>query len=914
MLLWCGALWILTNALEMISTDVNAALFWNKIEYAAIAPIPILWLIMARQFTGTIQHLTYRRFFLLSIVPAICVVILMTNEYHGLFFSDFRFESDGSAAQLVFHAGPAMIVYYVQGYMVVLFGTYLLTEKLLRSPGFRWQGSAVLLGVALTVMGSIIDWTELSPVSQIKLAPLALAISVPLFVVNIIRVRRADLVPIARSQVIQTMPDAVVVLDVENRIVDMNPAAEIIVGHSLASVMGKTVEEAWPAWSIQVGRPKKEPSNRNELHLVLGDKQRIYDMRESKMQDWRGQVSGCLYVLRDVTERVEAESALKLSEEHYRALTENATDLVVIVDQAAIIRYASPSIERVFGYDLDEVISKNATAFVHPDDVSTVTVALANSLTNPGMSGPIIARFRRKDGSWHKLECVANNLLDHPAVGGIVINARDVTERVEAENRLRVSEEYFRALTENASDVTIITGMDGAIQYVSPSLERIFNRSREQIIGRSAMEFIHPDDANLILAAMANRFLGEDDKNSSGTFLARFHDSSGQWHLLECVWTNMLTHSAIQGVVVNARDVTERENMAQALRESEERYRLHFTNVNDVVYSFDSQLRVTSVSPSVKRILGYTPEELIGISLMNPDELALLKPEYFEKAATEAFRVLNGERIEGTLYEFIAKDGRCFTAEISASPIFRDGQVIGVVNVARDITERVQAEMLLRASLQEKEVLLKEIHHRVKNNMQIVASLLNLQSGKIASPEMRAHFEDSQNRIRSMALVHERLYRSEDLARIDFGEYVRDLSSHLMQGYRSQCKKVEIVIDVEPIQLDVDTAVPCGLIINELVSNALKHAFANGTEGIIKIEARREGVDAYCLSVRDNGVGMPSDIDLTRSKTLGLQLVSSLSKQLNGVVSLDTENGTRVALRFSTGSDHRSGSEAKMGT
>ncbi|MBE2272158.1 MAG: hypothetical protein IAE80_28245 [Anaerolinea sp.] len=212
--------------------------------------------------------------------------------------------------------------------------------------------------------------------------------------------------------------------------------------------------------------------------------------------------------------------------------------------------------------------------------------------------------------------------------------------------------------------------------------------------------------------------------------------------------------------------------------------------------------------------------------------------------------------------------------------------------------ERRRAEAQLRDSLAEKEVLIKEIHHRVKNNLQIISSLLALQIPGLADPNVRAQFEDSQNRIRTMALIHERLYRSENLRRIDFAPYLRDLTGYLIAGYQLERKGIRFDISADEVALDIDTAIPCGLLINELVSNALKHAFVGKTDGTISVNMRHAAEGYYTLTVRDDGVGFPDGLDYRNSHSLGLQLVTSLVRQLGGSMELSRQPGTTIVICF----------------
>jgi PAS domain S-box-containing protein len=217
----------------------------------------------------------------------------------------------------------------------------------------------------------------------------------------------------------------------------------------------------------------------------------------------------------------------------------------------------------------------------------------------------------------------------------------------------------------------------------------------------------------------------------------------------------------------------------------------------------------------------------------------------------------------------------------------------------KEISERTLAETRVREALKEKEVLLKEIHHRVKNNLQVISSLLSLQSAQIKDPVTVQLFRDSQNRVRSMALIHEKLYQSHDLARIDFKGYVQSLSSYLVRSFAAEARGITFRLDVDPIELGIDQAIPCGLIINELVSNSLKYAFPNDRKGEVSISFRKEKGNQFCLEVGDNGVGFPAHIDFQNTASLGLQLVNSLVKQLDGTVELRRSGGTEFHIWFS---------------
>ena len=217
-----------------------------------------------------------------------------------------------------------------------------------------------------------------------------------------------------------------------------------------------------------------------------------------------------------------------------------------------------------------------------------------------------------------------------------------------------------------------------------------------------------------------------------------------------------------------------------------------------------------------------------------------------------------------------------------------------------EITERIKAEERIKASLQEKELLLREIHHRVKNNMQIVSSLFRLQLKQIDNPKVLEILQDSQSRIAAMSLVHESLYQPQNLTGVNFRDYIRELGLNLFGSYGIDPERIQLVTDVEKISMDIDTAIPCGLIINELVANCLKHAFPDNRQGTIWLSLKRNGGDKeYILTIRDNGIGVPENIDIHNTKTLGMQLVVNLTEtQLQGKIQLHRENGTEFVVIF----------------
>lgn len=247
----------------------------------------------------------------------------------------------------------------------------------------------------------------------------------------------------------------------------------------------------------------------------------------------------------------------------------------------------------------------------------------------------------------------------------------------------------------------------------------------------------------------------------------------------------------------------------------------------------------------------------------------------------------------------IRSDGRRLELLCQAAPIIDEAQVCrGAVGVFHDITERKAAEVQLKASLTEKQVLLHEIHHRVKNNLQFIVSLLRLQRAEIEDPQSREVLDEARGRVQAMALVHEKLYRADDFARLDFDAYLHDLASAVARTMHKRPDRVEFAIQADPLGLDTRVAVPVGFIVNELVSNSLKHAFDDGRAGRVEIQLHGSPEKGYDLMVGDNGVGAPGSFDPASTRSMGWRLVEMLVRQLEGTIRMERVGGTKFAIHF----------------
>lgn len=332
----------------------------------------------------------------------------------------------------------------------------------------------------------------------------------------------------------------------------------------------------------------------------------------------------------------------------------------------------------------------------------------------------------------------------------------------------------------------------------------------------------------------------------------------------------------------------------KALKDAQIHYRRLFENVQDGILILKGETgNIIDANPFLINMLGYSREELLCMKLW---ELCIVEEVMKIKAVFS--NIQNEGDLKFERLHFKTKSGRFIDVELIGDFNMFDRTKVITCGI-HDITRGKEAHEQTRASLREKEILLQEIHHRVKNNMQIISSLLRLQSKYIKEKKYHVLFEESQNMIRSMSLIHEKLYNSRDLSRIDFKDYINDLVTNLFRSYDINGSTIRSRIDIEDISPGMDLAIPCGLIINELVTNSLKYAFPDGRKGEINIAFRQNNSNIYELFVGDNGVGISNDLNINNTESLGLRLVTMLvNDQLEGEIDLKRDNGTNFSIKF----------------
>ncbi|MCI0497337.1 MAG: PAS domain S-box protein [Thermoplasmata archaeon] len=463
------------------------------------------------------------------------------------------------------------------------------------------------------------------------------------------------------------------------------------------------------------------------------------------------------------------------------------------------------------------------------------------------------------------------------------------------DKEVRERERWLRTVLKSIADAVITTDTKGTVTFLNPVAEELTGWRLEDARGRNVDEIFSVIDERTGTAiedpvsAVREGHL-EPDIGVRPVLVSR----DGREQVIEYRGSPIMDEAGSVGVVmVVFHDVTERRRAEKALMES-------LQTSADIVGAMPTGLLIfqreapgrvvlVEANPQAEALLGASLESLIAKDLRE-----VWRNDLGGDLAERLVGVLGtGEPLDADAVEM--RGGR-LNGFYKVRGFRMPGDRLGVA--FEDVTERKRAEEMIIRALHEKEVLLKEIHHRVKNNLQIVSSLLHLQALKVDDAEARDMFNSSMNRIRTMALLHERLYRGGDLARIDLEGFVRAIAGYLFRTFGEDAERVGTDIDVGRLQLTLDTAIPCGFIINELLSNSLKHAFPSGRKGRIYVRMTQDGDGTFHLTVGDDGIGIPAGFDVAAGGSLGMQLVRSLVGHLDGSLEMDTDNGTEFRIAF----------------
>lgn len=615
-------------------------------------------------------------------------------------------------------------------------------------------------------------------------------------------------------------------------------------------------------------------------------------------------------VLVDITERKISEQKLEASENRFRYLIEHLPECVLVIrDEKA--DYANRSALRLLHqteenipnivledyiidpyrdkfYKLVEDITKGShEGFVElklivPSNGNLLDVEMTGTLQEDGSTQLVF-----HDISTRKL-LAREQLRAQMAEESNVQLQKEVQERKKAEQELLKNQKYTNSIIQSSLDMIVATDNEDNINEFNPAAEHTFGYKRDEVIGKNVnMLFSDAEEMDEVLLTIKK-------KGSFGSEIVnRKKDNS--------LFITFLSASVLkdeEGNVVGSmgvsRDITSLKKAEEELKLSEERHRAIYDQAYIGIARIAKIGRFLLVNQRLCQMLGYTAEELYKQTFYD-----LILPNEVDESLKDWDSLLSGQLDNFSKEQtYIHKDGRQISANVTVS-LVRDskGSPNYFVAVFEDITERKSQEEQLKESLTEKEVLLKEVHHRVKNNMQVISSILNLQSSYIQDPSALQMLRESQDRIKSMSFIHESLYQSATLSRVNFAEYVTNLSKNLYYSYVRPEGGIELDFDLDEVYLNLDTSIPCGLIINELLSNAMKYAFNGLEQGKITVRLK-DKQEKKELVISDDGVGLPPEFSVEDSDTLGLQLVHTLVSQVGGTLEVSIKKGTTFTLLF----------------
>jgi PAS domain S-box-containing protein len=664
-------------------------------------------------------------------------------------------------------------------------------------------------------------------------------------------------------------------------------------------------------------------------------------------------------------------ASLSKSEAFFRTLVENIDHVIFSVDLRGTINYIGPSIRNISGLRPEEVVGKHFNDFVHPDDQSALLAAFERNLA--GIPEPHDFRVWKRSGGFRDVCASGRQLREEGRVVGLTGAMIDITERVRLRGREQLRASALEKLIRGnpLQDIldSVVRGIEAELNRMDSASRRgcpaamgsilLMDEERTHLLHGAAPnlpqfynEVVHgleigPEAGSCGAAAYTGKRVIVEDIQSHSNWtpyreIAARAGLGSSWsepivnRQGKVIGTFAIYHrerhvptredieliqsvASLTGVVIEHKQVEQQILQINAelerrvaertceLVESEERMRLFFERQLIGMAITSPEKGWVKVNDKLCQMLGYSREEL---ALRSWAELTY--PEDLPSSLAQFERIMNGEIDSCTLEKrFVRKDGGLVFANLSIGCVRRPDHSVDYFLVGvEDITQRKRAEREAEEALQKEVILRREIHHRVKNNLQVIVSLLYLQSIKTSDPNSLALLKESQARVGAIALVHEMLYQREDLTKISFADYVRQLAADLFIMYRVSPQTVALKTGSESVFLPLTTAIPCGIVVTELITNALKYAFPEGSKGQLEISLLpvqpATGSKTLELIVRDNGIGLPKGFDAKSPQTMGLSLVRDLARQLSGTVEfrqMDGGQGTEVRIAFPAGDD-----------
>jgi len=694
--------------------------------------------------------------------------------------------------------------------------------------------------------------------------------------------------------ILDSMPAMVLVKDYDNKLLKVNKQAAAKKGVKIEEMEGKYSEEFYFDESGEKLKIEREIMisgiprlDSIEIYSKGPPERKWAKVDRFPYRNEKGEITGVIVFSQDITEQKKTEDELKKIEAKNTAILNAWPDLIFKVDsEGRVLEYKANDKElNILPVDF---MNKKVHEFLQKDLADDIMQNIKKALDTGKVQIYEYKREAEDKAVEYEIRFVKSGENE------VLELVRDITERKQIEIKLRESEARYRNLTDKAPIcLTRLLVKERKYEFANAEFVRQSGYTLEEfnnLTDKQLNDLIHPEDRDTVLKEYDKwakegcpgvKHITYRLTNKSGNllWLDTYHyadyDSTGKIYAINQIYI----------------DVTEQKKSEHALKLSEEKFRSVADTAHAVIFIYQDDKFVYGNS-NAEVLTGYSLEELYKMNFWE-----IIHPDYREEATRRGKARQQGDNnLSRYEMKIVCKDGNEKWVDFSASLFEYNGR-LAVLGTAIDITERKKAEEALKGSLIEKEILLKEIHHRVKNNLQIVSSLLKLQSTYIKDKDSLGLFKESQNRVQSMALIHQKLYQARDLTNINFCEYAGNLISYLLQTFGITPDFVEISIQPDKVYMSIDNAIPAGLIINELVTNSIKHGFPDNSRGKIDINTSyNELTENYTLIVHDNGVGISEEIDINNSPSFGLKLVTTLADQMKGCIEVIRENGTKFIV------------------
>ncbi len=593
-------------------------------------------------------------------------------------------------------------------------------------------------------------------------------------------------------------------------------------------------------------------------------------------------------VLRNISDRKKIERQLQKSEENLRITLTSIGDAVISTDINGQVVQMNPIAEQLTGWTIKEAKGELLLDVFHIINTKTRKI-VDNPAEKVLKSGQIVGLANHtmlisKDGTEYQIADSGAPIKDNQGnITGVVLVFRDVTEEYKMQEDLKRSEQYFKTLIENSSDVISILDKTGAVTYESPSHKRILGYDTDFLIEKNIFALVHPDDRERILHQFVE-LLPKPGSVEQVSF--RFLHKNGNWLNLEGIANNLLHSPIINGIIVNYRDVTDRKKAEEKLYESENNLRLLFNAMEDIVLEMDDKGKYIYIAPTSSELYYKPAKEAIGKTLH--EVFPKHQADYFVSNIKKSLKENETVKIE---YELKIKD-KIIYFEGRFAPKSNNT----VLYIASNITERKQAEQKVKNLLKEKEILLKEVHHRTKNNMTVIKSLLSMQIRSLKIPEAVSCFLDAISRIESMIKLYDKLYKTENYEEVTIKTYLYSLIDEIIQLFPNW-KSIQINKQIEDFAIETKLIFPLGIILTELLTNTMKYAFPNKKDGKIDVNISKKQ-NHVTFIYKDNGIGIIDNKKEEQKPGFGLNLIKLLSKQINGSVINTNDNGVKFIIEF----------------